>query len=72
MQEEQKEIRGRKKDEFEALEWSDYKAMSFTQCVVNETLRVANIISGVFRRTVADVHYKGLVLTHFDFFDFYW
>lgn len=65
LQEEQEEIRGRKKEEFEALEWSDYKAMNFTQCVVNETLRVANIISGVFRRTVTDVHYKGLVVKHY-------
>ncbi|KAL0922306.1 hypothetical protein M5K25_006280 [Dendrobium thyrsiflorum] len=62
VKEEQKEIRGRKKDELEALEWSDYKAMSFTQCVVNETLRVANIISGVFRRSVADVHYKDYII----------
>ncbi|XP_020577151.1 cytochrome P450 90A1-like [Phalaenopsis equestris] len=62
VKEEQEEIRGRKKDELEALDWSDYKAMSFTQCVVNETLRVANIISGVFRRTVADVNYKGYII----------
>lgn len=62
VKEEQKEIRARKKDEREALDWSDYKAMSFTQCVVNETLRVANIISGVFRRTVADVHYNGYMI----------
>ncbi|KAG0463815.1 hypothetical protein HPP92_019884 [Vanilla planifolia] len=58
VKEEQEEIRARKKDECEALEWSDYKSMSFTQCVINETLRVSNIISGVFRRAVADVHFK--------------
>ncbi|KAG0463807.1 hypothetical protein HPP92_019876 [Vanilla planifolia] len=58
VKEEQEEIRARKKDECEALEWSDYKSMSFTQCVINETLRVSNIISGVFRRAVADVHFQ--------------
>lgn len=53
------EIRARKNHESEPLEWSDYKAMRFTQCVINETLRVANIISGVFRRATDDIHFKG-------------
>ncbi|KAL8161023.1 hypothetical protein V2J09_012512 [Rumex salicifolius] len=39
------------------LTWSDCKSMPFTQCVVNETLRVANIISGIFRRTTSDVQF---------------
>jgi hypothetical protein len=87
------------------LEWSDYKSMPFTQCVIilesipiflhfliaipcqkqnavalsffferniiaqldltflqviNETLRVANLISGVFRRANTDIHFKGM------------
>nr|GEU47393.1 cytochrome P450 90A1-like [Tanacetum cinerariifolium] len=41
-----------------ALEWDDYKSMPFTQCVVNETLRLSNIISGVFRRAISDVKIK--------------
>ncbi|KAK8935242.1 Cytochrome P450 90A1 [Platanthera zijinensis] len=65
VKEEQVGIRERKKGVQEALEWSDYKTMPFTQCVINETLRVGNIISGVFRRTVADVHYKGRLGTDF-------
>ncbi|CAL4995646.1 unnamed protein product [Urochloa decumbens] len=40
------------------LEWSDYKSMPFTQCVINETLRVANLISGVFRRANTDIQFK--------------
>ncbi|XP_068669321.1 3beta,22alpha-dihydroxysteroid 3-dehydrogenase-like [Aristolochia californica] len=51
-----------KKRQGESLDWSDYKAMSFTQCVINETLRVANIISGVFRRAVSDVQIKGFTI----------
>ncbi|PSR93197.1 Cytochrome P450 90A1 like [Actinidia chinensis var. chinensis] len=52
-----------KKGESEALEWDDYKSMMpFTQCVVNETLRVANIISGVFRRAMTDVDIKGYTI----------
>ncbi|XP_051143338.1 cytochrome P450 90A1-like isoform X5 [Andrographis paniculata] len=51
---EQDEIMARKREDY-SLQWEDYKSMSFTQCVINETLRMANIISGVFRRTTTDV-----------------
>ncbi|KAH1055455.1 hypothetical protein J1N35_033520 [Gossypium stocksii] len=51
-----------KKSGSEGLQWIDYKSMPFTQCVINETLRVANIISGVFRRTVTDVNIKGYTI----------
>ncbi|KAI5670504.1 hypothetical protein M9H77_10868 [Catharanthus roseus] len=61
LKEEHDEIRARK-GESEALQWEDYKAMPFTQCVVNETLRVANIISGVFRRAITDVDIKGYTI----------
>ncbi|KAL3579031.1 hypothetical protein D5086_020535 [Populus alba] len=59
--EEHEQIRA-KKGEGEALEWSDYKSMTFTQCVVNETLRIANIIGGIFRRTMTDVNVKGYTI----------
>ncbi|KAA8534078.1 hypothetical protein F0562_031729 [Nyssa sinensis] len=61
LKEEHDEIRA-KKGESEPLEWNDYKSMPFTQCVVNETLRVANIISGVFRRAMTDVNIKGYTI----------
>lgn len=61
LKEEHDEIR-RKKGGNEGLEWEDYKCMPFTQCVVNETLRVANIISGVFRRAMTDVDIKGYTI----------
>ncbi|KAK3228763.1 hypothetical protein Dsin_000644 [Dipteronia sinensis] len=59
LKEEHEEIRENKMMGREGLEWSDYKSMPFTQCVVNETLRVANIISGVFRRAMTDIDIKG-------------
>ncbi|KAI0502134.1 hypothetical protein KFK09_017081 [Dendrobium nobile] len=62
LKKEQNEIRRKKTDEFEALDWKDYKSMPFTQCVINETLRFANIIGGVFRRAIADVHFKGYTI----------
>nr|XP_043614954.1 cytochrome P450 90A1-like [Erigeron canadensis] len=58
LKKEHEEIRA-KKGESVSLEWEDYKSMPFTQCVINETLRVSNIISGVFRRTMTDVDIKG-------------
>ncbi|KAI7747634.1 hypothetical protein M8C21_016124 [Ambrosia artemisiifolia] len=58
LKEEQDEIRAKKTDSM-PLEWEDYKSMRFTQCVINETLRVSNIISGVFRRTMTDIDIKG-------------
>ncbi|KAH1045412.1 hypothetical protein J1N35_036196 [Gossypium stocksii] len=61
LKEEHEGIRA-KKSEFGALQWSDYKSMPFTQCVVNETLRVANIISGVFRRAMTDINIKGYTI----------
>ncbi|GMN41306.1 hypothetical protein TIFTF001_010527 [Ficus carica] len=60
--EEHDQIRAKKRDSSEALEWSDYKSMPFTQCVVNETLRIANIISGVFRRAMTDINIKGYTI----------
>ncbi|KAK9124480.1 hypothetical protein Sjap_014082 [Stephania japonica] len=61
IKEEHEEIRAKKRG-MEALQWSDYKAMPFTRCVINETLRVANIISGVFRRATTDVNIKGYTI----------
>ncbi|KAI6676222.1 hypothetical protein NL676_037018 [Syzygium grande] len=61
LKEEHEKIRANK-DRSEGLEWNDYKSMPFTQCVINETLRVANIISGVFRRTMTDVQIKGYTI----------
>lgn len=61
LKEEQEKIKA-EKGESEALVWSDYKSMAFTQCVVNETLRVANIIGGIFRRTTSDINIRGYTI----------
>ncbi|XP_019052893.1 PREDICTED: cytochrome P450 90A1-like isoform X2 [Nelumbo nucifera] len=62
LKEEHDGIRAAKEQSEEGLQWSDYKSMPFTQCVINETLRVANIISGIFRRAMADVNIKGYTI----------
>ncbi|KAI4383964.1 hypothetical protein MLD38_009741 [Melastoma candidum] len=58
LKEEHDRIRG-KKDHLDDLNWEDYKSMTFTQCVINESLRMANIIGGVFRRAITDIDIKG-------------
>ncbi|KAF5197410.1 Cytochrome p450 [Thalictrum thalictroides] len=41
------------------LNWEDYKHMEFTQCVINETLRLGNVVRFLHRKTLKDVQYKG-------------
>eukprot|EP00252_Welwitschia_mirabilis_P006379 TRINITY_DN1723_c0_g1_i2.p1 TRINITY_DN1723_c0_g1~~TRINITY_DN1723_c0_g1_i2.p1 ORF type:complete len:149 (-),score=13.34 TRINITY_DN1723_c0_g1_i2:344-790(-) len=36
--------------------------MTFTHCVINETLRMANIIAGVFRKSLTDIEIKGYTI----------
>nr|ACG42185.1 cytochrome P450 CYP90A22v2 [Zea mays] len=62
LKEEHDSIRHRKGKDEQPLQWSDYKSMPFTQCVISETLRVANLISGVFRRANTDIHFKDYVI----------
>eukprot|EP00250_Pteridium_aquilinum_P018040 c23910_g2_i1 orf=313-1758(-) len=46
----------------EKLSWSDVKSMTFTQCVINETLRVGNMVGGVFRKALQDVDIQGFTI----------
>ncbi|GLJ05903.1 hypothetical protein SUGI_0027860 [Cryptomeria japonica] len=41
------------------LNWEDYKRMWFTQCVINETLRLGNVVRFVHRKALQNVHFKG-------------
>uniref|UniRef100_A0A0G7ZP11 Cytochrome P450 CYP720B12v2 n=1 Tax=Picea glauca TaxID=3330 RepID=A0A0G7ZP11_PICGL len=43
----------------EKLTWDDYQSMKFTQCVINETLRLGNFGPGVFREAKEDIKTKG-------------
>ncbi|KHN48562.1 Cytochrome P450 90A1 [Glycine soja] len=62
LKEEHDQIRAKKSCPEAPLEWTDYKSMAFTQCVVNETLRVANIIGAIFRRAMTDINIKGYTI----------
>jgi cytochrome P450 len=44
------------------LDWDDYKSMAFTQCVINETLRLGNFGPGVFREAKEDTKVKDCLI----------
>ncbi|KAH6559189.1 hypothetical protein KP509_1Z024300 [Ceratopteris richardii] len=44
------------------LTWEDYKKMSFTHCVINETLRLGNVVQFVHRKTLCDVYFKDFLI----------
>lgn len=61
LQEEQEAIIKEKVEsgEEKVLNWTDTKKMPFTTRVIQETLRVASILSFTFREAVEDVEYEG-------------
>ncbi|KAL5551795.1 hypothetical protein UlMin_001971 [Ulmus minor] len=44
------------------LTWKEYKSMKFTFQFINETVRLANIVPGIFRRTLRDIQFKGYTI----------
>lgn len=54
-------IRRRRTDQ-ELLTWDDYKSMSFTRCVIDETLRLGGIAISVFRETAEEVKFNDYVI----------
>ncbi|XP_058002479.1 beta-amyrin 16-alpha-hydroxylase CYP87D16-like isoform X2 [Hevea brasiliensis] len=60
--EQEKILKNRKGSDSPSITWDDYKSMTFTIQVINETLRMGNIAPGLLRRTIRDVHYKGYTI----------
>ncbi|KAF9624635.1 hypothetical protein IFM89_012131 [Coptis chinensis] len=60
--EEQEFILKKKCGEEKLLNWSDTKKMPITSRVIQETLRVASILSFTFREAVEDVEYQGYLI----------
>ncbi|MBA0773682.1 hypothetical protein Gotri_008939 [Gossypium trilobum] len=46
------------------ITWKEYKSMTFTHMVINETIRLGNIVPTIFRKVVKDIEIKGR-LDHF-------
>ncbi|XP_030472408.2 cytochrome P450 720B2 [Syzygium oleosum] len=62
LQEEQEGLKRHNADEAEMLTWQDYKAMPFTQCVIDETLRLGGIAIWLMREAKEDVAYQDYVI----------
>ncbi|XP_059599032.1 cytochrome P450 87A3-like [Vitis vinifera] len=41
------------------ITWTEYKSMTSTHMVINETLRLGNIVSGIFKQVTKDIEMKG-------------
>ncbi|MCO5583937.1 hypothetical protein L7F22_037855 [Adiantum nelumboides] len=59
---EQESVRQKKSSLDYKLTWEDTKSMRLTTRVIQETLRVATILSFTFREAVEDVEYKGFTI----------
>nr|XP_043630703.1 cytochrome P450 87A3-like [Erigeron canadensis] len=44
------------------LTWEEYKSMTFTFQVINEAVRMTNIVPTVFRKTLKDIKFKGYTI----------
>ncbi|TKW41126.1 hypothetical protein SEVIR_1G293200v4 [Setaria viridis] len=60
--EEQEEIARSKGSADAALTWADTRRMRMTSRVIQETMRVASILSFTFREAVEDVEYQGYLI----------
>ncbi|URD89028.1 cytochrome P450 [Musa troglodytarum] len=46
----------------DAVDWNNYKSMTFTRAVILETLRMATVVNGVLRKTTQDMEMKGFTI----------
>ncbi|KAK8520907.1 hypothetical protein V6N13_077039 [Hibiscus sabdariffa] len=44
------------------LTWKEYKSMTYTFQFINETVRLANIVPGIFRKTLREIQFKGYTI----------
>ncbi|PON85217.1 Cytochrome P450, E-class, group IV [Trema orientale] len=49
-------------NENSGITWQEFKSMNFTHMVINETIRLSNLVPGVFRKAVKDVEIKGYII----------
>ncbi|KAL4283809.1 hypothetical protein GQ457_16G009810 [Hibiscus cannabinus] len=60
--EEHERILKDREDAEAGLSWAEYKSMTFTQYVIDETLRLMNLLPGMLRRTITDIHVNGYTI----------
>ncbi|KAH6789333.1 hypothetical protein C2S51_004339 [Perilla frutescens var. frutescens] len=55
-------IINKRSDPDSSVTWEEYKSMTFTLQVVNETQRMANTIPGFFRKAIKDINVRGYTI----------
>ncbi|CAI9117623.1 OLC1v1019039C2 [Oldenlandia corymbosa var. corymbosa] len=60
--EEHEEIIRERENPDSSLTWREFKSMTFTFQVINETVRLANIAPGIFRKAREDINFKGYTI----------
>ncbi|XP_014520536.1 3-epi-6-deoxocathasterone 23-monooxygenase [Vigna radiata var. radiata] len=62
LKEENMELKRLKTNCSEDYAWTDYMSLPFTQNVISETLRMANIVNGIWRKSLNDIEIKGYLI----------
>ncbi|TXG62801.1 hypothetical protein EZV62_009795 [Acer yangbiense] len=44
------------------ITWEEYKSMTFTHMVINETIRLSNMVPGIFRKVMKDMQINGYTI----------
>ncbi|KAJ4821908.1 hypothetical protein Tsubulata_032196 [Turnera subulata] len=55
-------LKRRRENRNSPLSWEEYKSLTFTPHVINEILRLANLVSGILRRALVDINVKGYTI----------
>ncbi|XP_057844861.2 cytochrome P450 85A1 isoform X2 [Cryptomeria japonica] len=55
-------IISRKSSSEERLSWEDYKSMHFTQKIIQETIRAANVVPATIRKATKDIEIQGYMI----------
>ncbi|KAI9174330.1 hypothetical protein LWI28_015744 [Acer negundo] len=62
LQEEHEAILKNRENNGSGLTWKEYKSMTYTFQFINETVRLANIVPGIFRKALKDIQYQGYTI----------
>ncbi|OMO79428.1 Cytochrome P450 [Corchorus capsularis] len=60
--EEHEAILQNREDPDSGLTWKEYKSMTYTFQFINETVRLANIVPGIFRKALREIQFKGYTI----------
>ncbi|XP_054825449.1 cytochrome P450 87A3 isoform X2 [Prosopis cineraria] len=62
LEEEHEAIIKQREDPNSGVTWKEYKSMTFTFQFISETVRLANIVPGIFRKALREINFKGYTI----------